>query len=326
MTPGRLLVVGELNVDIIVSVTAPPTFDQVEHLVDKTSVVLGSSSAITACGAAALGVDTSFVGVVGADLLGRQVIDELAARGVDTAACRVDPDEPTGSTVILSMPDGDRAMLTALGTIGTVGVDDVPESLLAAAHHVHVGSYFLQRRLWPDLGSLFGRCRQAGLTTSLDPNFDPAETWESEIESVLPAVDVLFCNDAELLGIAHADAVPAAFARLAERMPAGAQVVLKGGADGAALFANSGAVFEEVARASTPPIPGDLVDTVGAGDSLAAGFIAARLRGLDPADALRVGVANGTASTRRAGGGAAGQLSWSQATDLLGLDAGTRRV
>jgi sugar/nucleoside kinase (ribokinase family) len=316
MTSERLLVVGELNVDVIVSLTAPPVFDQVEHLVDETSIVLGSSSAITASGAAALGVPTAFVGVVGADLLGRHVRAELAARGVDSAACRVDAGAPTGSTVILTLPDGNRSMLTALGTIGAVGVADIPESLLAAARQVHVGSYFLQRRLWPDLEALFRRCREAGQTTSLDPNFDPAERWESEIESVLSAVDVLFCNEAELFGIAHSDAVPAALAWLGERMPDGAQVVVKGGAAGADLYQSSGGLLSHVASASTPPIPGELVDTVGAGDSLAAGFIAARLRGLAPADALRVGVANGTASTRHAGG-TAGQLTWSQAAALL---------
>ena len=116
--PGRdldLLVVGEVNPDVVVRAADPvPAFGQVERLVDAIELVVGSSSAILACGAARLGLRTAFAGVVGDDALGRFMLEALRARGVDPAAIRVDPAVPTGASVILSGA-GDRAILTAPG-------------------------------------------------------------------------------------------------------------------------------------------------------------------------------------------------------------------
>jgi sugar/nucleoside kinase (ribokinase family) len=215
---------------------------------------------------------------------------------------------PTGSSTILTLPSGERSMLTAMGTIGAVTVADVPDRLLVRGAHVHVGSYFLQHGLHGHLDAFFSSCRSQGLITSLDPNDDPASQWDSGLEAVLPHVDVLFCNVDEALAIADADGLETAEAWFASRMHPGAELVVKLGADGARVtVVGEGPVVRR--DASTPPESKPLVDTVGAGDSLAAGYIAARLRGLPVDECLRVGVANGTASTRGAGGTAA-QLTW----------------
>ncbi|MFN8193747.1 MAG: carbohydrate kinase family protein [Nocardioidaceae bacterium] len=317
--PPGVVVLGELCVDIVVELADPPVFGQTETVVPATSVVMGSSSAITACGLARMGVPTEIVGVVGDDLFGGFVRASLAERGVATTACRVDPALPTGSSTILTRPDGDRSILTALGSIGTVTTADVPEGLLAGARHVHVGSYFLQYAVHGSLGPWFARCRERGLTTSLDPNFDPAGTWDAGVLEVLPHVDVLFCNEQEACGMAARDGLADATSRLLGLLPPGAVLVLKRGPEGAeALLAPGGAGDDAVdtvgVAAPAPAEDRPFADAVGAGDSLAAGFLAARLRGLDVASALAVGVANGTASTR-ATGGVAGQLPWDPAWD-----------
>ena len=103
---------------------------------------------------------------------------ELARRGVDDAGVRVDPSLPTGSGIALTLPGGDRAILTAAGSIGATTADDVTDELLARHGHLHVGSYFLQRGLWPRAAELFARARRLRLTTSLDGNFDPDQTWK----------------------------------------------------------------------------------------------------------------------------------------------------
>ena len=85
-----LLVVGEINPDIVVTDPDPvPVFGQAERLVEGIRLTIGSSSAITACGAARLGLRVAIVGVVGDDALGRFTLDALAARGVDVSACRI---------------------------------------------------------------------------------------------------------------------------------------------------------------------------------------------------------------------------------------------
>jgi sugar/nucleoside kinase (ribokinase family) len=300
--PGRLLVVGELCVDIIVGLSDDSIrFGQHEQLVPFTALTMGSSSAITACGAAALGVPTTMVAVRGDDEFGSFLDRELAARGVDSAGVRVDPSVPTGSSTHLTRPDGDRAILTAMGSIGRTAASDVTDELLAGAAHLHGGSWFLQEDLWADGADLWARARTAGLSTSLDGNFDPDEAWDRGILGVLAHCDVFFGNEQELCGITGAADIAAAVEAVLDVMPAGAVVVSKLGADGASASWRDGGSTRAV-TARTPDAPGALVDTVGAGDSLAAGFLAARLAGESVDGCLRLGVACGTASTRGAGG------------------------
>ncbi|HWR86448.1 MAG TPA: carbohydrate kinase family protein [Rhodoglobus sp.] len=309
--PPPLLVVGELCVDVIVQLERDDVrFGQHEQLVASTTLTMGSSSAITACGAARLGVPTALVAVRGDDVFGRFLADELQRHGVDGAVGRVDPSLPTGSSTHLARPDGDRAILTAMGSIGAVSGSDVPDSLLRAHAHLHVGSYFLQESLWRDAPDLFAHARALGLGTSLDGNFDPALGWDRGIRDVLPHVQVLFGNEQELLGISGADGLTAAVSTLLDLLPPDGVVVLKLGRDGAEVHTRA-----EVARAAAPNLRAPVVDTVGAGDSLAAGFLASRLRGEALERNLAIGVACGTASVRGAGGTGA-QATWDEAVEL----------
>src|ERR1035437_2144098 len=116
--PGfDVLVLGEINPDVIVRAADPrPAFGQVERLVDSIDLVIGSSSAIFACGVARLGLRTAFVGVVGPDPMGRFMLDAMQARGVDVEGCRVDRAVPTGRWV-LPTSGTDRAILTAPGAV-----------------------------------------------------------------------------------------------------------------------------------------------------------------------------------------------------------------
>jgi sugar/nucleoside kinase (ribokinase family) len=311
--PPALVVLGELNADIVIELDGPPVFGQSERVVPSTQIVMGGSSAITACGAALMGIPTSLVSVIGDDMLGRFLLDLLQTRGVDVSSCRTDSPLATGTSTILCLPDGDRSILTAMGSIGTVTIADIPQALLAATAHVHVGSYFLQHGLHRDLPTFFSTCRARGLSTSLDPNDDPRGEWTSGIGDVLPHVDVFFCNEVEAMRISRTTDLNSAVNWFMARMALGSELVVKLGADGAIVVVVGEAVPATRHEARPQALAVPLVDTVGAGDSLAAGYLAARLRGLSIQDRLRVGVRNGTASTRGRGGMAA-QLSWGELT------------
>ncbi|WP_341935791.1 carbohydrate kinase family protein [Microbacterium sp. LWO14-1.2] len=301
VTDGRLLVVGELCVDLIIEIDDDIRFGQHEQIVPRTTLTMGSSSAITACGAAALGTPTRLVSVRGDDTFGVFLEAELAGRGVDTGSVRVDATVPTGASTHLTRPSGDRAILTSMGSIGTVRASDVTAEDLRAASHLHMGSYFLQHSLHADAPVLFRDARAAGLTTSLDGNFDPAERWDCGILDLLPHVDVFFGNEEELTGVTGAIGLDEAVVRALDLMPTGAVVVAKLGGDGAVAASRSDGDTSFV-HAGVPPMTGELVDTVGAGDTLAAGFLTGLLQGMSIDAALRLAVACGTASTRGSGG------------------------
>lgn len=292
-----VLVLGEINPDVIVRAIDPrPQFGQVERLVDTIDLVVGSSSAIFACGAARLGLRVAFVGVVGDDPMGRFMLDTMRGHGIDVSACRVDDTLPTGASVILA-GDGDRAILTAPGTVPLLRDEDVPAVLLDRARHLHVGSVFLLDALRPKLAERFAAARRAGITTSFDCNWDPSGAWDGGLRAILAHTTVFLPNAAEAVRITGRESTEEAALALAAMGPH--VVAVKCGADGALAGEPDGTITR------MPAIAVETVDTTGAGDSFDAGFLAAWLAGRPVRDCLAVGVSCGSLSTRRVGGTAA---------------------
>jgi ribokinase len=295
-----VLVVGDVNPDLVLTGDVRPRFGQAEQILDRASLVLGGSAAITASGCARLGLATAMVARVGSDVFGDFVREELRAAGVDTATVRDDAVTPTGMTVMLSEPD-DRAMLTFPGTIAGLRRDDVSTDLLARARHIHVASFFLQPALAPWIAEIFSNAHSLGLTTSLDTNWDPSESW-SGVREVLAHTDVFLPNAAELLAIAGRDPysndpelIEAAGVELAALGPI---VAVKDGARGAHAWWQGG-------RASAPGLALEVVDTTGAGDSFNAGFLSGYLAGEPIERCVAYAATAGSLSTRAAGGTAA---------------------
>lgn len=293
---------GDMCVDLIM--TGPdvtPEFGQVEKLVEDYTLEMGGSCCIFACQAARMGLRTAVFGRVGDDSFGRLILQRLQDCGVDTRYVIVDPARKTGLGLALC-PPGDRAILTYMGTINAVYPEDVTDELLASARHVHHGSYYLHTNLLPAVPEIFRRARALGLTTSLDTNWDPADRWDGGLDRVLAYTDVFMPNEQEALRISRRASVEQAASRFLEQ---GVKLVtVKAGERGAQVY-SPGGVIERGAE----PVSGG--DSVGAGDSFDAGFIAGWLRGLPLEACLRLGVTCGSAVAARVGG-LAGQPAWEE--------------
>lgn len=289
-----LLVIGEINPDIILrGADVTPAFGQVEKLVEQAELTIGSSSVITACGAARLGLKVAFVGVVGDDVYGRFMLNAMQERGIDTTHCIIDKQLQTGFTIILAKPDGDRAMLTFLGTIATLHPQQIKQNLFTQTKHIHVGSYFLLDGLRDGLPFLFKTAHDHGATTSLDTNWDPKEHWKTG--SILPHCDVLLPNQAEAIKLTGCQDLDSAVTRLVGMVPT---LAVKLGAAGGLVQQ-----ADEVVRLR--PYPVEIIDTVGAGDSFNAGFIYGFIKKWSLKQSLQLALACGSLSTRAAGGTAA---------------------
>jgi len=285
-----LLVVGEINPDLILDGDVLPEFGQVEKIVDQAKLTIGSSSAIFAAGAARLGLKTAFIGKCGDDTFGRFMLEEMEKRGIDVSPVLVLPGGSTGLSVILNRGH-DRAILTHLGLIPALSVEDIPRDLIARSRHVHVASYFLQTSLQPHLPEFFQTLRRQGITTSLDTNYDPTEKWE-HFDELLAQTDLFFPNEKEALSLSRTRNMEEAKKILREKV---ASAVIKLGADGAL-------VLQGQTTASAAGLPVNVVDTVGAGDSFAAGFIYGFLHQWPLEKALKLAIACGSLSTTAAGG------------------------
>lgn len=303
-----ILTVGDLCVDLIVDLgDTEPAFGQAEQWVPDYTVEMGGSGCIFACQAARLGLRVAVVGRVGDDVFGRLALRRLAESGVETRFIAATPGLKTGLGLALCRAAGDRAILTYGGSINAVYPADLSDDLLRAARHLHYCSYFLQTHLRAALPAIFRRARALGLTISLDTNWDPEGRWAAagDLAAALALCDIFLPNEQEALAITGAARLEDALDLLAGRI--GLPVVaVKRGASGAQVAAGAERLAAPVAPVAV------LADTIGAGDSFDAGFVAAWLAGRPLTECAALGNACGRASTR-ARGGIAGQL---RAADL----------
>ena len=285
------VVVGELNADLILSgLAAIPNYGELQ-LAKGMRLTLGSSSAIFACNLARLGISVGFVGKVGDDMVGSFLLDRLESSGVDTSRIVRTEGAQTGICVILSFPH-DYAMASYPGVRESFCLSDVDFDYVQSAKHLHMSSFYLQPGLWPGAAELFRRAKAAGLTTSLDPDHDPAGRWNAGLRELLPSVDVFLPNEQEALKISGTTDVESALDTLSKLA---VSVVIKRGA--------AGIVTRSQGR--TWAVPGfriEPLDTTGAGDSFNAGFISRFLNQDSLARCIVWGNACGAMSTLVLGG------------------------
>jgi sugar/nucleoside kinase (ribokinase family) len=229
---------------------------------------------------------------IGDDDLGETALQRLQQSGTDVSQVRrVSGPVKTGLTVILQRAAW-RNMVTYSGTIAELTWGDLDLAYLADSRHFHVSSFYLQGGLRPRVPELFRKMKEAGLTTSLDTNDDPDDTWQGGLHDALRYVDIFLPNEREAPKAAGVSDLEGAVKKLAELVPL---VVVKLGRKGA--MAQRGAE-----RFTSPALTVDAVDAVGAGDSFDAGFLHQYLRGADLPSCLAAGNLAGAFSTTRPGG------------------------
>jgi sugar/nucleoside kinase (ribokinase family) len=296
-----LLALGNAIVDVLANADEAFLRDQALHkgsmqLIDEAraeslyqvmgpaTIGSGGSAANTAVGAAALGSRVGFVGKVKDDELGRLFAHDLQAVGVayDTAAAADGP--ATARSFILVTPDGERTMNTYLGASQHLGPDDVEEASVRSARIVYLEGY-----LWdpPAAKEAFRKAARiahaAGnkVALTLSDSFC-VDRYRAEFRDLVRAgdVDILFANIGELKSLYETADESAALAALREEPALG---VVTRSAEGALVVSRDETI-------SVPVYPvSRVVDTTGAGDLFAAGFLAGIAHDLAARDCARLG-------------------------------------
>lgn len=244
----------------------------------------GGSAANTIAGLAALGHRCGFIGQIADDQLGRVFAHDIRALGV---AFDVDPatgGDPTARCLILITPDGQRTMNTFLGAAQFLPEAAVDADLIGAASILYLEGYLWNAEQSRDamkraIAMARGAGRQVALTLSdgfvveghRDAFFELIDTGQ---------IDLLFANDNEVRAMMQTDDTVAAVIALAARVPT---LVCTHGAMGAEAHHGG-----EHARVAAEPVD-KVVDTTGAGDLFAAGFLAGRTQGRNLEQSLRMG-------------------------------------
>ncbi|MFP5209118.1 MAG: carbohydrate kinase family protein [Acidobacteriota bacterium] len=285
-------IAGEINLDLILYGLPEAMPLERELLASDFRLTLGSSSAILAHNLAALGVCAGFITRLGDDPLGAIALDRLAEQNVDLSGVKhVSGGASTGVTILLTHA-GKRHILTYPGTMFEMSAEDLDLDYLASARHFHLSSLFLHKALQPSLPAIFRQLKARGLTLSLDTNDDPDGRWGDPLDELLGLVDIFLPNDDEACRITGTSDAESAIEVLAKRIPL---VAVKCGRRGALVQAGN-------QRSLIPAQPVTPVDTIGAGDSFNAGFLAAWLRGEGPEACAAFGNRAAALSTQRPGG------------------------
>lgn len=286
-----VLVAGELNVDIILNhINKFPVVGK-EVLADDMTITLGSSSGIFASNLSVLGSRVAFRGMLAHDHFGEDIVASLKSKGVHTEHILYTKERSTGATIALNFNE-DRAMITYPGSMALFSIEHISEDLLRQSKHLHVSSIFLSTGLKKDVCRLFRMAKSFGLTTSLDPQWDPEERWDIDFKSLLPDVDVFIPNESELRAITGKQDIGEAV----KALPFTNILIVKSGRDGAYLWKGNEHLHQRAF------LNEKVVDSIGAGDSFDAGFVHQFIRGKDLKDCLEFAALTGAVSTTRAGG------------------------
>ncbi len=246
--------------------------------------VSGGSAGNTAAGLAALGIATGFIGQVASDELGDIYRHDIEAQGVDFLVPARGNVGATARCLILVTPDAQRTMNTFLGAAQLLETKDVDMGAVADA-----GITYLEGYLWdPEapraaMEAAIEAAHAAGrrIAFTLSDSFCISRHKADFVRLVEEKkIDILFANEAEILEMAGTDDFDAAVAEYAAKVPT---LVVTRSEHGAVAVRGD-------ERASVPAEPIErLVDTTGAGDLFAAGFLAGEARGLGLEKSLKLG-------------------------------------
>ncbi len=294
-----ILAIGNALVDVIA--TAEPAFlsahaipkgsmrliaaDEAERLyalMGSGREVSGGSAANTVAGIAAMGGAPAFIGRVAADQLGEVFAHDIRAAGVAFDVPAMVDGPPTGRCLIVVTPDGDRTMSTYLGACQEVGETDIDAGTVAAAKILYLEGY-----LWdpPLPRAAMRKAISVARASGTKVAFTLSDVFcvvnhRDDFRALLAEVDVMFGNEAEVLSLYQTTDLNAAMTELARH--AAVSVVTRS-AHGAVVVAGGERIevpAEPVAR---------VVDTTGAGDLFAAGFLHGLAQGRALADCARMG-------------------------------------
>jgi sugar/nucleoside kinase (ribokinase family) len=242
----------------------------------------GGSVANSCAVAAGLGAKVGFLGKVAEDVLGTTFRHDITAAGVHFPTAPLVGGAPTARCMILVSPDGQRTMNTFLGACVTFGENDIDHDAIASAKVVYLEGYLFDP---PAAQAAFRRAariaRTAGrrVAISLSDPFCVGRHRAAFREFVKNEADILFANEAEVMALYEVATFDEAAVLAAQDTSFAALTRSEKGS----------VVIEGATRVAVAAVPTTVVDSTGAGDAYAAGFLAALTRGKPVAECGRWG-------------------------------------
>ena len=279
---------GQFTADVVVTHVDSQPEKGKAIFVDDITLHNGGCACNTAVALSKLGIDTAVIGKVGCDTFGDYLIKVMNDVGLDTSGIVCDYSVNTSTTAVLVSPDGERSFLHYYGGNAKMSEDDINYNIIKTAKILHVAAAFLVPGLDGEpMARVLKKAQQMGVKTSLDTAWDAEGRWMQLLEPCLRHIDIFIpsIEEAQILsGKEHASEIAEVFMGYGTNM-----VVLKLGSEG--CYART---LED--EFTLPAFKVEkVVDTLGAGDSFVAGFLAATVSGWNLRKACKFANAVGAA-------------------------------
>lgn len=284
---------GDVNIDLVVPDVSQLPDPGTEVEVPQMQTFVGGGAALFLMGIAKLGLHPVFQGSLGNDMYGSWIRDTFISLGIDDSLLETDAVRQTGISISFT-DEHDRCFLTYRGTNETISLCNLNLEQAIQARHLHVTGYMGRKNHDEYYQVLKSVKEKSNTTISFDAGWDASQEWYEGYFDLLPYIDIVFLNETECLHYAHMESMEQVEKAL-EKFHAAKTVVVKLGSKGALAYSD-GKIYKADAFPVQP------VDTTGAGDSFNAGFVAARLLGMDLQKSLIVGNACGGLSVTCNGG------------------------
>lgn len=253
------------------------------HISEKGVECSGGSAANTAVGIAALGGKPAFIGKVADDKLGDIFRKDITKSGVHFTTPCLENEKPTARCMVIVSPDAQRTMNTYLGACSKLSRKDIDEDLIRDAKIVYMEGYLWDRPEAKDALAYaveLAHKHHRKVSLSLSDPFCVNRHRDSFFRLIKNGVDILFCNEEEIMALFSATDPEEAFKRCEDLCET---AVITRGAKGAVAVCGNNRY-----EISAEPID-KVVDTTGAGDLFAAGFLTGLARGKSVQDCLQMG-------------------------------------
>lgn len=239
--------------------------DKLKSIIEYTkglnkSLASGGSASNTITSLAHLGIMTGFIGKIGKDESGQFYKNDMLSRGV--APTLLEGDLPSGSAIAFVSPDGERTFATYLGAAATLAPDDLTAEMFAGYELFHVEGYLVQS--YALIEKAMRLAKDAGCYVSIDlASYNVVEDHHAFMHQLVENyVDIVFANEEESKAFTGKEPLEA----LKDMAQKSKVVIVKTGSKGALAMCDG-------QIATVPAIPVSCIDTNGAGDAFAAGFL-----------------------------------------------------
>jgi len=242
------------------------TSDEILKYIQNPSIISGGSAANTAVGFKSLGGKCSFLGQIGKDKFGDLFSEDLNNSGVSFQDKDYLPSEKTSKCVVLVTPDAERSMITYLGASNKFNINSIDEQFIIDSNMIYIEGYLFDQPEAKE--AIFFCCNLAKsnnkkIALSLSDLFCVDRHRTDFLNLIDKYVDIIFANEDEIKSLYKLDLIPS-ISSIKSNVDFGAITL---GSKGSVVFAN------DVENYIDPIFVEKLIDTTGAGDLFAAGFL-----------------------------------------------------